>query len=299
MERYGYLELLNDLDEICSGDPGIRYGVIGKSVMGKDIPYIAIGRGKIHLHVNAGMHANEWLNVPCLMFFVKNYIKALNQKATFHGHEPDLWFEEITLWVLPMLNPDGIELVLSGPGEDHPWKKDLLELNAGDTDFSNWKANIRGVDLNDQFPAFWDEEASRRGKTGPGPRDFGGESPLSEPESIALANWTKERKFDAVIALHSQGQEVYWNYRNEEPEHSENWAGQLADAAGYKAVKLFGSDAGYKDWFILEFRRPGFTVETGLGVNPLPVSQYDTITQEVERIMVTAMTLVSTKQNGK
>ena len=231
--------------------------------------------------------------------FVKNYIKALNERATFHGYPPELWFEEITLWVLPMLNPDGIELVLSGPQEDHPWKKELLELNGGDTDFSNWKANIRGVDLNDQFPAFWQEEASRREKTGPGPRDFGGESPLSEPESIALASFTKERKFDAVIALHSQGQEVYWNYRNAEPAYSENWAVQLADAAGYKAVKLFGSDAGYKDWFILEFRRPGFTVETGLGVNPLPVSQYDTIAQEVERIMVTAMMLVSAKQNGE
>ncbi|WP_160032983.1 M14 family metallopeptidase [Paenibacillus sp. An7] len=299
MERYGYQELVNDLEEICSGNPGIRYGVIGKSVMGKDIPYIAIGKGETHLHVNAGMHANEWLNVPCLMFFVKNYIKALNERSTFHGHSPELWFEEITLWVLPMLNPDGIELVLSGPQEDHPWKQELLELNGGETDFSNWKANIRGVDLNDQFPAFWQEEASRREKTRPGPRDFGGESPLSEPESVALASFTKERKFDAVIALHSQGQEVYWNYRNAEPVYSENWAVQLADAAGYKAVKLFGSDAGYKDWFILEFRRPGFTVETGLGVNPLPVSQYDTIAQEVERIMVTAMTLVSAKQNGE
>lgn len=298
MERYGYLELLNDLDEIGSGDPGIRYGVIGKSVMGKDIPYIAIGKGEVHLHVNAGMHANEWLNVPCLMSFVKNYIQARNERTTFHGHEPDLWFERITLWVLPMLNPDGIELVLNGPGEDHPWKKELLELNAGDTDFSNWKANIRGVDLNDQFPAFWHEEASRREKTGPGPRDYGGDTPLSEPESIALANWTKERKFDAVIALHSQGQEVYWNYRNAEPAYSEKWAEQLAEAAGYKAVKLCGSDAGYKDWFILEFRRPGFTVETGLGVNPLPVSEYDTIADEVERIMVTAMTLMCTEKGG-
>lgn len=291
MERYGYQELLNDLDEIGSNDPRVELGVIGKSVMGKDIPYIKIGRGNNQLHVNAGMHANEWLNVPCLMQFVKNYGRALKEQTSFHDQQPDIWFEEITLWVLPMLNPDGIELVLNGIDMEHPFKNELLEMNDGNTDFSSWKANIRGVDLNDQFPAFWDEEASRREKTGPGPRDYGGERPLSEPESVALANWTAASNFDAVIALHSQGEEVYWNYRNMEPSCSEYWAEQLAAAAGYKAVKLSSSDAGYKDWFIQEYKRPGFTVETGLGVNPLPISQYHSIAAEVQQVMITAMTL--------
>ncbi|WP_211749383.1 M14 family metallocarboxypeptidase [Paenibacillus sp. Marseille-Q4541] len=297
MKRYGYQELLKDLDEIYSIDPRIKRGVIGKSVLGKDIPYVAIGRGNVHLHVNAGMHANEWLNVPCLMQFVKNYIKALNERAEFYDRDPEKWFEEITLWVLPMLNPDGIELVLNGTLDNDSLSKDLREMNAGNPDFSGWKANIRGVDLNDQFPAFWQEEMNRRERTGPGSRDYGGEYPLSEPESLALANWTTERQFDAVIALHSQGQEIYWNYRNAEPPCSENWATQLALAAGYRSVRLSGSDAGYKDWFIQEFGKPGFTVETGMGVNPLPVSQYDSIALEVEQIMVTAMKLARTIQH--
>ena len=34
---------------------------------------------------------------------------------------------------------------------------------------------------------------------------------------------------------------------------------------------------GYKDWFIQTYNRPGYTIEAGLGENPLPISQFDEI----------------------
>ena len=91
----------------------------------------------------------------------------------------------------------------------------------------------------------WDEEAARRGITSPGPRDYAGTAPLTEPEAQALAQWTQQHTFDAVVSLHSQGQEIYWNYRDLEPRESGPLSRRLAKASGYKAVKLGGSDAGY------------------------------------------------------
>ncbi|MBJ8193326.1 peptidase M14, partial [Bacillus cereus] len=88
-----------------------------------------------------------------------------------------------------------------------------------------------------------------------------------------------------VLSIHSQGQEIYWNYRDLEPKESRDWALRLAAATGYRAVKLGGSDAGYKDWFIQRFGKPGFTVEVGLGVNPLPMRDYDDIAAEVGMLM--------------
>lgn len=107
-----------------------------------------------------------------------------------------------------MVNPDGVELVLNGISPDHPYQANLLEWNGEQPDFSNWKANIRGVDLNDQFPAHWEEEAERRGQLGPGPRDYGGETPLSEPEAAALARFTECHPFELVVALHTQGRDL-------------------------------------------------------------------------------------------
>ena len=37
------------------------------------------------------------------------------------------------------------------------------------------------------------------------------------------------------------------------------------------------SFAGFKDWFIQEFNKPGYTIEAGIGVNPLPISQFNEI----------------------
>ena len=46
--------------------------------------------------------------------------------------------------------------------------------------------------------------------------------------------------------------------------------------------------AGYKDWFIQEFHRPGYTIEVGQGVNPLPLDQFDTIYRDNLPILVIA-----------
>ena len=35
--------------------------------------------------------------------------------------------------------------------------------------------------------------------------------------------------------------------------------------------------AGYKDWFLQKYSRPGYTIEAGLGNNPLPISQFNEI----------------------
>ena len=48
------------------------------------------------------------------------------------------------------------------------------------------------------------------------------------------------------------------------------------------------SFAGYKDWFIKVFRRPGFTIEAGSGENPLPIGQFEEIYRDNLGILVTA-----------
>jgi g-D-glutamyl-meso-diaminopimelate peptidase len=101
-----------------------------------------------------------------------------------------------------------------------------------------------------------------------------------------MASFTNKHDFQRVIAFHTQGQEIYWNYRDMEPLESEPLAKRLAKVSRYKAVKLQGSDAGYKDWFIQQYRRPGFTVETGFGVNPVPLIQFRSMYDEVIGIML-------------
>ena len=138
--------------------------------------------------------------------------------------------------------------MLNGPPENETIRNNVIEWNSGSTDFSNWKANINGVDLNDQFPAEWELERARNPKT-PGPRDYGGERPLSEPESIAMAGLTVESDFARVLAFHTQGQVIYWGFLGLEPPETEQLVNEFARVSGYEPVQTIESYAGYKDWF--------------------------------------------------
>jgi g-D-glutamyl-meso-diaminopimelate peptidase len=145
-----------------------------------------------------------------------------------------------------------------------------------------WKANLSGVDLNLQYPAGWltaREIKFAQGYTRPGPRDFVGRFPLSQPEAQALADYTQRIDPELVIAWHSQGEVIYWQYGGIEVPGAKEIAERFADLSGYRLedTPYNSSFAGYKDWFIQTYRRPGFTIEVGTGENPLPLSQFDEI----------------------
>ncbi|MGF9713281.1 M14 family metallopeptidase [Paenibacillus naphthalenovorans] len=292
---YDYERMMEDLGLLKQRYPFLAVESIGRSVLGKTIPSIRIGSGPAEVHYNGSFHANEWITSLLLMKFIEDYASAYVNGAPLGAWDVRPLFEQTSLWIVPMVNPDGVELVLRGLSRENPYYRQLMEWNCGLQDFSGWKANIRGVDLNDQFPAHWEIERDRRGVPGPGPRDYTGMAPLSEPEALAMAEFTKSRNFQLVAALHTQGKEIYWNYRDLEPRESEAIACRLASVSGYEAVKLHGSDAGYKDWFIQEFRRPGFTVEAGLGVNPLPVSQFGEMYREIAPLLLEGLASVSIK----
>ena len=290
--EYGYDDMKKHIHQMTAQYAFIQTGTIGQSVLGKPIHYLKIGDGSKRIHVNAAIHANEWITTAAIMQFINTYAEAINSGNILHGICAQMMKQQTTLYVVPMVNPDGVDLVQQGITVSHPYQDQLIQWNNGRCDFKNWKANIRGVDLNDQFPAYWEKEKERRNKTGPGPSNYSGDTPLCEPEAKALAEWTVEHQFDSVVSLHSQGREIYWNYRDSEPLESYAWATHMASSCGYRSVKLNDSDAGYKDWFIHQFQKPGFTVEVGAGQNPLPIQQLPNIHVELSQLMCTLLNLV-------
>ena len=158
--------------------------------------------------------------------------------------------------------------------------------------FCGWKfLKSTGVDLNLQFPAGW-EEARRikfaQGFTSPAPRDFVGFGPLTEPEALALYDFTLDNNFQLILAYHTQGKEIYWQFQNYAPQNAEEIGNVFAQVSGYSLAEVpyNSSFAGYKDWFLQQFMRPGYTIEAGIGENPLPISQFDEIYNDNLGILV-------------
>jgi g-D-glutamyl-meso-diaminopimelate peptidase len=285
--NYDYARLTRDIQVLREHFPFIRVHSIGESVQGKQLYEIRVGTGNKKVHLDASFHANEWITTPVLMSFLNTYLLGVTNGSRVRGISMMPLYQSVDLSIVPMVNPDGVDLVLHGPPS--AFREQILRMNKGSNDFSGWKANIRGVDLNNQFPANWEIEKERKEPKAPAPRDYPGDAPLTEPEAISMANLARKERFNRMLAFHTQGKEFYWGYEGLEPPESEVLAREFARVSGYRAVRFIDSHAGYKDWFIQEFRRPGFTVELGEGVNPLPISQFDEIYHDALGIFLASL----------
>ncbi|ENH96649.1 gamma-D-glutamyl-L-diamino acid endopeptidase I [Gracilibacillus halophilus YIM-C55.5] len=219
INHYTYDKMVNDIKHLVSVYPFIQSQSIGSSVLGKDILELQIGTGTNLRHINGSFHANEWITTPVIMKFLNQYALSLTNHEPIRDLHVLSYFQNTQLSVVPMVNPDGVNLVLKGSEASGEWKEEVISMNDGHRDFSNWKANIRGVDLNNQFPALWETETTRK-PTSPQPRDFPGKRPLTEPEAIAMANLARQRDFQIINAFHTQGEVIYWGYQGLEPAHA-------------------------------------------------------------------------------
>lgn len=142
-----------------------------------------------------------------------------------------------------------------------------------------------------QFPANW-EEAKRikyeQGFAKPAPRDFVGYNPLTEPEALALYYFTINHNFRLILSYHTQGEVIYWKYLDFNPKDSLMIGQEFSKVSGYtlETTPYSSSFAGYKDWFIFQYNKPGYTIEAGLGENPLPISQFNQIYSDNLGILV-------------
>lgn len=298
-ESLPYTSLMTEwvIDGLQARYPYVETGSIGMSVMGNAIPYIKIGNGQTEVAYNASFHANENITTPVLLKFAEQLLRAYVTEEPYEGVSAQHLFEEFTLYLVPLVNPDGVDLV-NGLLDQGRFYRDAVRIASGYPQIlfpQGWKANIRGVDLNLQFPAGWEEAKTikyAQGFTKPAPRDYVGPMPLSEPESIAMYQFTRMHDFSLILAYHTQGEVIYWQYLDYNPEDAYKIAQYFANVSGYEIAETPSESgyAGYKDWYIKEYNRPGYTIEAGKGINPLPMQQFDKIYRDNVGILLGGMT---------
>lgn len=276
MKSISCAALWKELRQLEQAFPAARVFRAGKSALGKEIPALGMGRLKNAALFVGATHGEEWLTSLLLMRFAWEIAAAWTDEApSFAGVT-----QGKGLIIVPMLNPDGVEIALDGPRKAGPFRdrtEPLYRANGG-----KWQANARGVDLNHNFDAGWNilrEMETVSGITGPAATRYGGPYPHSEPETRGIINLIYAFQPRRLYSFHSQGEEIFWEYGGLQVPQAESIARALSALSGYTLVKNSGlaSHGGLKDWFIQEFRRPGFTIEIGKGENPLPIEDLEPI----------------------
>ncbi len=284
--------------EITTAYPYFKQFCYGKSLCNRNL--IALEStcqsepGRRPVLFAAAFHGMEWLTSAILLRFSRQLCKAAEQNEPLHGRNAYAALRRRRLVLVPCVNPDGVEIQIHGAQAAGVFSHLVKSVSKGDT--AHWQANARGVDINHNFNAYWHrlrQMETADGITGPAMTRYGGARPESEPESRYLADLTRKYEFDYTLAFHSQGEEIYYGFDGYVPPNGAVMAKKLAAASGYTLSQPEGlaSYGGYKDWFLCRFERPGFTIEVGKGVNPLPVSQFDEIYGKIEPMLMEALFL--------
>lgn len=219
--------------------------VIGKTLFGRNIYAVKIGDGFPVGIAQYAIHGRE----------------LITAKLALHHYDVGVCG---TLWLVPLSNPDGALLSQRGLDsvERDRDKRFLLSICANG-DFTLWKANGRGVDLNVNF-------AARYGKGKQNVRvaaseNYIGKRAFSESETRALKRFTLRVRPDYTVSYHTKGEEIYWQFYQPPRDRERDFrlASALSNATGYPLVETHGSTGGYKDWCIRAMRIPSFTVEVG------------------------------------
>ena len=276
--------------------PFLRTEVLTTTAFGRPVQTVVIGQGDRKVIYSASHHANEWITTPVLLKFLEDLAEAVQNNGKLFGVEAQNIVNAATIHIVPMVDPDGVDLVTGAiePGTLEYETANRIADNFPSIPFPNgWKANLLGVDLNLQYPAGWlqaREIIFGQGFNKPAPRDYVGRAPLKQRESIALAQYTEDIDPALVLAYHTQGKVIYWQFKDYKVPGARELAEEFARLSGYamEDTPYESSFAGYKDWFIQNWRRPGFTIEVGSGENPLPLEQFDEIYKDNLGILVTA-----------
>lgn len=276
--------------------PFCRTELLTSTAFQRPIRTLVVGNGPRKVIYTAAHHANEWITSLVLLKFAEELAEAIQSGGELFGQKAERIRQAVTIYMVPMVDPDGVDLVTGAiePGDIQYALAQRISQDYPNIPFPNgWKANLLGTDLNLNYPAGWlmaREIKFSQGYVRPAPRDYVGRAPLNQLETQALAAYTEVIDPALVLAYHSQGKEIYWQFMNYEIPGAEELGQLMAQVSGYTLAETpyASSFAGYKDWFIQQFRRPGYTIEVGEGENPLPLEQFDEIYRDNLGILVVA-----------
>ncbi|MFE4143179.1 M14 family zinc carboxypeptidase [Peribacillus sp. YIM B13472] len=237
--------------------------IIGQTEKGKNIKAVKLGKGKRSILLVGSHHGREWLSSILLMRMLEEYAAAYRAGKPVEEYRTES-LDEVSIWFIPMLNPDGVSIQQGDLSNLNVFEKAAVwKMNQFSRNWSRWKANAKGIDLNRQYPAGWKEVMSD--ETKPTYQFYKGGKPLEAAEVKALTDFTKEIDPLIAVSYHTSGREIFWHYNNKRKNMARDYgiAKKTAELTGYELTfpekEAVGS--GFTDWFITEFRRPGMTIE--------------------------------------
>ncbi len=141
--------------------PGVKSQNIGYSFEGRSIHMLQIGSGKRNIMLWTQMHGDE----PTATMAVFDVLQFLTKSDSFDLHRKKL-LDELTIFVIPMLNPDGAEIFKRRNAQDIDLNRDALDKKSLEAALLWRMADsikpVFGFNLHDQSPYYTVGESGKQ-----------------------------------------------------------------------------------------------------------------------------------------
>ena len=284
--KYTYEQLCSDIDYLANAYPElISVFSIGKSSEGRDMIAFRLGKGEKKVVMCASMHAREYIATNFIMYMADSYALGYVNNQVRDGYNVKQLLDNVTLVIIPSVNPDGINLAQNG-FESTQNAEYLSGLSTNSYGFRGWKANANGVDLNNNFNLMWYSKGS------PSYAGYSGPSPASEPETRAMQDFINDTDYEIFASFHTQGQVLYWmdpNCNQELKAKFSPYIDRICNEIGFTKMPSDGTVgySGYMTDYVRYYReKMAMTIELCpyVGDYPYPESDFDTIAYPVRNI---------------
>ena len=209
-------------DQIATTTPvRTEQTVIGQSVLGREIIAYHYGQGDKEILFVGGIHGGYEWNTALVAFQLRDYLKQ----------DPSVIPSGVSVTVIPVLNPDGLEKVV-GTTTGNFTKADVASSAAAQV---AGRFNANQVDLNRNFDCDWQATGTWQNKS-----VSGGSAAFSEPESQAIKTYLENHKPAAVIVWYSSAGGVFSSScHNDVSLATKALTAKYATASGYPAHESF------------------------------------------------------------
>ena len=286
---YTYEDMRADIAALAEAWPElVSPGVLGMSVEGREIPFFLLGRGKREVLLCASMHAREYVCTNVIMYMAERYCRCYAAGESLGELDVRALLDQVRLVIVPMVNPDGV--TLAQLGDAYAEGKPAAEMpltDAAENGIFCWKANIRGVDLNANWPLRW----GLRRVEGPSSADYPGSAPLSEPESQAMLTLLEGGDWCSLCSFHTAGECIYWIDEGNPAWMREQFLPllrRISEATGYELLAPEARSASrgcMVNYARDRFQRPCMTVELCPSRREYPFADYEELLRTAERVL--------------
>ena len=266
---FTYQTMMDSLAVLSSRYSSLSLGIIGESVLGRSIPVLTIGKGEKALLCVGAHSGTDWLASQLLIRYAEDLLSHYENGAQAFRYSIPYLLSVRTIYIIPMLNPDGVEYVCHGVGEENVLYERVRAMNGGSEDFSDWRGNARGVELSRNYAYGFSARKQMEGRAGilgGGKSGFSGEMPESEPETAALCRFLRYRtEIRGVLSLDQGAEGILHTAGGRGTARSSSIAKAIARMTSYplRAENDLDADGAFASWCIDALNIPAFSVGFG------------------------------------